>query len=94
MIRIMTATKRNGTTITVDGRVTAEYVGTIETVVRQATEQGGPVRLFLRDVSTIDRSGRALLDRLAAKGVRLSATGIYSSYVVGEISRSAARSAA
>jgi len=89
MIRIMTARKTKGTTITVDGQVTGEYVGTIETVVRQASAAGGLVNLFLRDVCTIDNDGRALLSRLAAKGVHLSATGVYSSYIVAEISRSA-----
>lgn len=91
MIRIMTATKCNRTTITVDGHVIAEYVETIDTVVRQAIGRGGLVHLFLRDVSAIDGSGRALLSRLAAKGVKLSAKGVYCSYVVAEIARSASR---
>jgi hypothetical protein len=38
--------------------------------------------LYLRDVSTIDESGRALLGRLSAKGINLKAAGLYSSYVV------------
>ena len=94
MIRITTATKVKGTTITVDGQVTREYVEAIETVVKQAGGRGGLVHLFLRDVCTIDEGGRALLGRLASKGVHLSATGVYSSYVVAEISRSAAHKSA
>ena len=89
MIRIMTATKRNVTTITVDGCVIAEYTETIDAVVKQAIERGGPVHLFLRDVSTIDESGRALLRGLVGKRVRLSAAGVYCSYVVAGINRSA-----
>jgi hypothetical protein len=94
MIRIMTATKVKGTTITVDGQVTGEYVEAIDTVVKQAIGRGGPVKLFLRDVCSIDEGGRALLGRLASKGVHLRATGLYSSYVVAEINRSAADSSA
>lgn len=41
-----------------------------------------PVHLFLRDVSTVDQAGRALLCRLAAKGVRLFGSGVYTSYLV------------
>jgi hypothetical protein len=46
---------------------------------------GKPVHLFLRDVTTVDQAGRALLERLAAKGVRLRAKGIYNSYIVQEL---------
>jgi len=88
MIRIMTASKRNGTIVTVDGLVVGEYVETIDAVVKQAFGQGRPVHLYLRDVATIDEQGRALLARLASKGVHLRATGVYSSYLVAEINRS------
>ena len=54
--------------------------------MKQAIGHGKPVRLFLRDVSTMDESARALLGRLAAKGIHLSAAGVYSSYMVAEIS--------
>lgn len=90
MIRIMTAMEPITTTVTVDGEVVSEYVETINTCVKQAIAKGGPVHLFLRDVSRIDESGRSLLGGLAAVGVHLSANGVYSSYVVEEINRSAA----
>ncbi len=48
-------------------------------------EQHNDVHLFLRDVSQIDETGHALLSRLGAQGVVLSAAGLYSSYVVTEI---------
>ena len=89
MIRIMTATEPDASTVTVDGEVAAEYVEAIDTCVKQAIGRGRPVHLFLRDVSSIDESGRGLLGRLAASGVHLSANGVYSSYIVAEISRSA-----
>ena len=92
MIRIMTATEPKLITITVDGQLAGEYkyIDAVETCVWQAIVQGRSVHLFLRDVSTIDESGRALLRRLAAKGVRLRATGVYSSYVVANITQPAA----
>jgi hypothetical protein len=43
------------------------------------------VRLYLRDVSSIDERGWTLLRELARTGVGLKARGIYSSYVVDEI---------
>jgi hypothetical protein len=90
MIRIMTATEPLITAVIVDGQVAAEYVEAIDTCVKQAIARGRPVHLFLRDVSSIDESGRGLLGRLAASGVHLSANGVYISYVVAQISRSAA----
>lgn len=89
MIRITTTTEAKATTITVDGRLTSEYVEALDTCVKQAIGSGGAVHLFLRDVSTIDEHGRALLGRVAEDGVLLSATGIYSSYIVSQISPSA-----
>ena len=88
MIRILTATEPRGITITVDGRLDGEYIEAVDTCVKQAVGQGRPVHLFLRDVSSIDEGGRVLLGRLAAEGVQLSATGVYSSYIVSEISPS------
>jgi hypothetical protein len=90
MIRIMTAAEPKLITITVDGELSAEYVDTVETCVKQATAQQRPIRLFLRDVFNIDESGRTLLARLASKGVRLRAAGVYSSYIVARIRQSAA----
>ena len=91
MIRIMTASKPNRITITVDGDVVGENAGAIETVVKQASGRGSPIHLFLRDVLRIDQHGFDLLGRLVARGVRLSATGVYFSHVVAKISRSAAK---
>jgi hypothetical protein len=38
--------------------------------------------LFLRDVSAIDEAGRNLLRRLSERGVRLLASGVYTSHLV------------
>jgi hypothetical protein len=89
MIRIMTASTPHATTVTVDGDVAGEYLDAIDTCVKQAIGKGRAVRLFLRDVTSIDARGRDLLARLAASGVHLRANGVYSSYVAAEISRSA-----
>jgi hypothetical protein len=94
MIRIMTATEPKAFTITVDGRLVGEYIEALETSVEQAIGHGRPVHLVLRDVTSIDESGRALLGRLAAKGVQLSAGGVYTSYIVANISASAAQAKA
>lgn len=85
MIRIMTADGPASITITVDGQLVGKCIDPVETSCAQAIARGKPVQLFLRDVSAIDESGRALLRRLAARGIGLQATGIYSSYIVGMI---------
>jgi len=92
MIRILTTNEPSANTIIVDGQLVSDYVDAVETCIRQAMGQESPVHLFLRNVSHIDEEGRALLSRLAAKGVELSASGLYSSYVVSEIQREPARS--
>jgi hypothetical protein len=85
MIRVMAADEGAGTTITVDGMLSGDCLDPVETSCIQAISKGKPVRLYLRDVSTIDERGRALLRDLAAKGVALKASGVYSSYIVDEI---------
>lgn len=72
MMRIMTATEPNAVTITVDGKLSAESVEAVDTRVTRAIGLGRAVRLFLRDITEIDRNGRALLRRLAIKGVHLN----------------------
>lgn len=87
MIRILTSDEPNAVTITVDGRFAGEYVGEVESCIRQVREGRKPVRLFLRNVSNIDEIGRSLLSRLAADGVELTASGVYSAYVIAHLGR-------
>jgi len=91
VVRIMTATEPKLTTSTVDGELSGEYVDAVETCTRQALAQRRPTQLFLRDVSTIDESGRAFLAHLAAKGVRLRAAGVQCSCVAANVSKFAGR---
>jgi len=85
MIRVTKGEEAGRTVITVDGQISGDYIAIVETCCNQAISTGAPVDLFLRDVSTIDESGRALLRRLAHKAVRLRASGIYNSYLVCEL---------
>jgi hypothetical protein len=87
VIRIFAAHEPNGVTITVDGQLVDDCVEAVETCVTEAMSLTREVRLYLRDVSHIDARSRSLLVRLAAKGVLLSASGVYSSYIVSEVSR-------
>lgn len=82
MFRVSKAEERSRTIVTVDGQLSGDYIEVVETCCDQAISTGKPVDLFLRDVSTIDQAGRALLRRLAASGVRLLASGVYTSYIV------------
>jgi hypothetical protein len=81
----MTADEPASTTITVDGRLSGEGVEPVEACCIQALSKGTAVRLHLRDVSAIDERGQTMLRLLASQGVDLTANGIYSSYLVGEI---------
>ena len=76
------------TRFTVSGEISSACIEMLETSCEQAIKDGKAVHLVL-DVTTIDESGRALLRRLARKGVRLSAKGIYHSYLVDTIRRAA-----
>ena len=88
MIWISTESDPDATTITVDGRLAGRNVETLDASVKEASGQSAPVYLFLRDVSSIDESGQALLARLAAAGIRLSADGLYCSYIVSKVTGS------
>ena len=85
MIRIQAAYNPDGITIAIDGQLIGEYVAEVEASIRKSRELYKDVHLFLRNVSNIDEKGHALLSRLAAQGVELSATGLYSSHVVSQL---------
>ena len=85
MIRVTRTDGRSRTTITVDGQLSADSISVVETCCRQAEWDGKPVQLFLRDVTSIDQAGRMLISRLAARGVELAANGVYTAYLVQEL---------
>jgi hypothetical protein len=86
MFRINRTDGPSRTVVTVDGHLSGEYIETVETCCDQALSSMNRVDLYLRDVSVIDQAGRALLSRLAARGVRLLASGVYTCHVVQELS--------
>lgn len=85
MIRIITADEQGSTVITVDGVLAGESLHLVENCCAEALTKGQPVRLHLRSVSGVDESGRAMLRRLAARRVDMSANGLYSAYIIDEI---------
>ena len=82
MIRVTKTEERSRTVVTIDGQLAGDSVGVVETCCNQAESNGKPVQLFLRDITTVDQAGRTLLSRLAARGVRMNAVGVYTSYLV------------
>jgi hypothetical protein len=86
MIRVNKAEERSYMMVTIDGQLSADYIEVVEDCCDQAISTGKPVHLFLRDVAMIDQAGRALLSRLAAKGVHLLAIGVYTSHLVQALS--------
>jgi hypothetical protein len=87
MFRLEKTLSQEGTCLTVDGDISNECIDVIEASCDEAMADGKPVDLFLRDVITVDESGRTLLCRLAAKGVCLLANGVYASYLVEAANR-------
>jgi hypothetical protein len=85
MIRVTKSEERERTIITIDGQLSGDYNEVVEIFCNRAVSDGKPIDVFLHDVLTIDESGRALLTRLAAKGIRLLATGMYTSHVVRDL---------
>jgi hypothetical protein len=82
MIRVTKTEEGCRTTVTIDGEISGESIAVVETCCREAQSSGKPIHAFLRDVTTVDRAGQALLSRLASKGVSLEARGVYTSYLV------------
>ncbi len=82
MIRVTKTEEQSHTIVTIDGELAGESIALVETCCNQAKSNGKPVRLFLRDVSTVDQAGQVLLSRLAAKGVVMAARGVYTSYLI------------
>jgi hypothetical protein len=85
MIRVTKSNERGRITFTIDGDLSGDYIQVVEISCNQALSQGRPITVFLHDVLAIDEPGRALLMRLASKGVRLLATGVYTSYIVQDL---------
>jgi hypothetical protein len=82
MIRITKSEEGERTIITLEGQLSRDYIEVVEVCFNQAVLKGKPIDVFLHDLLTIDESGRGLLIRLAANGIRLLANGIYTSYIV------------
>jgi hypothetical protein len=75
--------------VIIEGMLAGEYVGVAEACCNQALAGGKRLLVLLRDVATIDEAGRSLLRRLAARGVRLRGSGVYTSYLLRELTRTA-----
>ena len=82
MIRVTRTEDQSRTLVTIDGELSGESVCVVETFCNQAQSDAKPVQVFLRDVTRVDQAGQTLVTRLAAQGVRVTARGVYTSYLV------------
>jgi ABC-type transporter Mla MlaB component len=87
MIRVTKTEETSRTLITIDGQLSGESIGAVDTCCSQADLDRKPVYLFLRDVTTVDQAGITLLRHWASKGVHLLARGVYTSYLVEALSK-------
>ena len=85
MFRLNKTDEEGATVFTVDGQLATEYVHIVEESCDSAVTKGKRVRLQLRDVSSIDEAGHALLRRLAQKGIAIRGSGIYTSYIIQDL---------
>ena len=90
MIHVTRTEERSATMITVDGELSGDSIDVLEMFCKQAGSAGKAVQVFLRNVSVVDQNGRMFLARLATKGVRLSASGVYVAHLVQELNSTAA----
>lgn len=86
MIRVTKTEEQSRTLLTIDGELSGDCSTVIETCYAQAAANGKPVAIFLRDITSVDLGCQSLLQRLVAKGVRLLASGVYTSYLVQSLS--------
>ena len=82
MIRVIKSEEPTRSIVTVDGHLSGDHIAVVEHCCHQAESNGKAVELVLRDVTIVDQVGCSLLSRLAARGVRLIAGGVYTSYLV------------
>ena len=87
MFRVSQTKDRCGKVVNIDGQLVGDYVNAAEDYCARAPSSGTPVSLFLREVSAIHEAGWNLLRRLAEQGVRLLASGVYTSQLVMSIQR-------
>ena len=73
------------TRLTFDGEISTECIESLERCCEEALKDGKPVDLSLRDITGVDEAGKALLGRLAARGVCLFANGVYISFLLDNI---------
>lgn len=79
----------SGTVVNIDGQLVGDSVQIAKAFCSQALSSGESVCVFLRDVSVIDEAGRNLLRHLAEQGIRLLASGVYTSHIVKSLQRDA-----
>lgn len=85
MFRISKSDEGSYTTLVIDGQLYGDSVSTLESCCREEISTGKLVQLELRDLIGIDESGKVLLRRVADRGVKLCASGVYTSYLVDTI---------
>jgi hypothetical protein len=93
IFRIEQVDGRRRPLVIIEGRLAGEYVGVAESCCDKALAGGRGLGVLLKDVTMIDDAGRSLLRRLAARGVRLRGSGVYTAYVLRELMRAAGASA-
>lgn len=89
MFRVIKSEEQARTLITFEGELSGEGLEVVEACCDEEASGGKQVDLELRELVTIDQSGRALLARLVAKGIHLIPRGLYTAHIVQSLRRAA-----
>jgi hypothetical protein len=87
MLRITIHKETRVTRLSVEGRLTGEFVTELERCWRQETDTSKPnrIQIELRDVRFVSDEGRKLLQRMVQAGVQLTAADLVMKAIVEEI---------
>jgi len=69
----------------IEGRLADAYVRVVEEYLGQFPSTSKELVVYLKSVIEVDATGRSLLARLIAGGVRLRAAGVYTQHLVEEL---------
>jgi hypothetical protein len=88
MIRVITGEDEQARPLIIlDGHFSGDSVSIVEAFFKEAERGPQPRTLYLRDVTAVDQSGKALLLRLRREGVKLRGSGVYTAYLVESLDR-------
>jgi hypothetical protein len=91
MLKITVVKNTAGLRLIVEGKLAEPCVSELERAWNQVRQEGGghPIPVDLSEVTSIDPRGEAALALMITEGARLTASGLFSGYIVERLMRRA-----